>query len=299
MATAFIALSAALNRASIVGDLASTQKVAAPEIQSFSQLPEAFDLGTFSVAGGEWDIDWDKARKDAARTLEGIDFSKSEIVIWVPGTSNHKVHSSFEQAVQQQYGSNASLVAMQYEASWEMRRSVATGLATLLLILEEIKRRGRHVVLAGESQGAWIAGEALAHPALGGVVKRSVIFGHPWLAKHQYLDGHDPRVKVINHEGDQVTLPIKGDPGVGLDAMVAMRTLKLQKLGTVVKAIAANPLHGWLLLKSIAYAIPGLKKMFPNPHIYDMEMSDAVRFLRQTSISQPMAKIALTPSFST
>lgn len=251
-------------------------------------------LGPISKAGGKFDVDWARARKDAASTIAAMDLSKPQIVIWVPGTSNTKVHPAFEREVRAKYGEALALGKLDYEASWKLRGSVATGLATLLLVLEELKRRGispDRIRLAGESQGAWIIGEAMAHPQLGQAASRAVLLGHPWLAAHQYVDGQDPRVQVINHVGDQVTLPVKGSITDGLDAMIAIRTLQLQKLGTVVSAIIENPNHGVMMLKNLVFAIPGLKTMFANPHVYDMEMADAVTFLRDgtptTSVKPP------------
>lgn len=244
------------------------------------------DIGSVSKAGGEFPVDWAKAHADAQQMLDSIDFSKHDIVIWCPGTSNHGVHRDFDAAAHASWGAvkagGASVIALEYEATWNMRPSVATGIATLKLVLQEIARRGgRHsVMLSGESQGAWIAGEALADPKIGAVVDRAVLMGHPWLAAHQYTDGHDPRVAVINHPGDMVTLPVKGDVTAGLDAMIAIRTLQFGKIGTVMKALLQNPTHAVELLKSIAFALPFVKTLLVNPHVYGPEMTRAVEFLR-------------------
>lgn len=242
-----------------------------------------FPIGEISKAGGEWTVDWERAHADARQVLDAIDFSKRDIVIWVPGTSNHGPHKDFEAAVRDSYaGEGTNLVALQYEATWHLRRSVPTGIATLRLVLEGIRARGgdHRVLLAGESQGAWIIGETVADPAVSKVVDRAILLGHPWLAKHQYAEGQDPRVRVINHEGDQVTMPVNGDASAGLDAMVAIRTLQLSRLGGVLKALASNPNHGVQLLKSIVYALPGLKSLVRNPHVYAGEMTRAVEYLR-------------------
>lgn len=242
-----------------------------------------FELGEISTAGGEWNVDWERAHADAQLVLDAIDFSKRDIVIWVPGTSNRGVHPAFEAAARDGWrGEGSNLVAMQYEATWHLRRSVPTGMATLRLVLEGIAARGgnHRVLLGGESQGAWIIGEVIADPTVGHLVDRAVLLGHPTLAAHQYADGHDPRVRVINNPGDQVALPIKGDHTVALDAMVAIRTLQLTRMGDVVKALAANPRHGVELLKNLVFAVPVLKSLLKNPHVYDGEMTRAVEFLR-------------------
>jgi hypothetical protein len=91
-------------------------------------------------------------------------------------------------------------------------------------------------------------------------------------------------------------MPIKGSATDGLDAMIAVRTLQVSKLGTVVKAMSANPMHGWLLLKSIAYGIPGLKALLANPHDYSGDMTRAVEFLHQGERAPFMGLHAATTS---
>jgi hypothetical protein len=254
-------------------------------------LPARIELGTFSRAGGEWNVEWERAHVDARALLDSIDFSRRDIVIWVPGTSGSGVHHDFGLAVRDLYGrgGDVSLVAMPYEASWELRRSLPTGLATFKLVLEGIRQRlaqlpahlRPRILVSGESQGAWIIGESMADPRLGRVVDRAVLAGHPWLAKTQYLDGHDPRVRVINHLGDQITLPVAGDAGVGVDAMAAVRTGRLKtSIGTVAKAILANPLHGVLLLHTFARDVPWLRPYLRDPHYYVADMPRMVRYLR-------------------
>jgi hypothetical protein len=256
-----------------------------------------FEVKSPSKAGGEWTVDWERAHADARKVLDAIDFSKRDIVIWAPGTSNHGPHKAFEAAVREAYaGEGSNLVALEYEATWHLRRSLPTGIATMRLVLEGIRARGgdHRVLLSGESQGAWIIGEVLADPAVSNVVDRAVLLGHPWLAAHQYDRGQDPRVRVINHAGDQVTLPVRGNPTDGLDAMLAIRTLDLSKAGSLIKAIAMNPDHGVTMLANIAFALPFVKSLLKNPHVYDGEMTRAVEYLRHGTlpVSQEFAKLA-------
>jgi len=255
-------------------------------------------IGDISKAAGPWDVDWPRAHHDAQLVLDSIDYSKRDIVIWVPGTSNHGVHTAFEAAVRDSYrGEGASLSALEYEASWNLRRSLPTGVATMKLVLEGIQQRlaqqggapGVHrVLLSGESQGAWIIGEAMADPAYGTIVDRAILVGHPWLAKHQYDAGQDPRVRVINHQGDMVAVKVNGDPTEGLDAMVAIRTLGLTKVGLVLKALANNPGQGVALLKSLTNLIPFVKTVLRDPHNYSGEMTRAVEYLREGTL--PMSQ---------
>jgi hypothetical protein len=258
--------------------------------QAPAKTYRTFELGPILRGGGdtgEWTVDWERAHADAQQVLDAIDFSKRDIVIWAPGTSNDGPHPGFEAAVRDSYrGVGSNLVALRYEATWHLRRSLPTGIATMRLVLEGITARGgdHRVLLSGESQGAWIIGEVMADPAVSSVVDRAVLLGHPWLAAHQYDRGQDARVRVINNQGDQVTLPVKGSIAAGLDAMIAIRTLKLNELGTVVKALARNANHGVLLLKSLVFAVPGLKSLLKNPHDYGGEMTRAVEFLRHGTL---------------
>ncbi len=265
----------------------------APSSAPFAyQLPAQLPLGEFTKAQGEWTADWDRAHRDAAAALAQIDFTRGDLILWVPGTDCHSVHRDFERAVQYLYGVDGdySLSYLPYEASWQFRTSVPTGLATLKLVLEGIRQRldampqgsrRPRVLLAGTSQGAWLIGEALADPSVGSIVARAQLTGHPWLAKTQYVDGHDARVKELNHRLDQIAMPIKGDLTRGMDAMTAVRTGTLkQHLGLVASAILANPIHGALLAQGYAREIPWLRPLLRDPHMYGYEMPRIVRWLR-------------------
>ncbi|MCW2960771.1 MAG: hypothetical protein JWM90_1158, partial [Thermoleophilia bacterium] len=58
-----------------------------------------FEVANPSKAGGEWQVDWERAHADAQKVLDAIDFSKRDIELWIPGTSNHGPHPAFEPAV--------------------------------------------------------------------------------------------------------------------------------------------------------------------------------------------------------
>ncbi len=260
--------------------------------QGSAKTYRTFEVPNPTKADGTYEVDWERAYADAQKTLDAIDWSKRDIVIWAPGTSNHGPHPAFEAAVTEAYrGEGSNLVALEYEATWHLRRSLPTGIATMRLVLEGIKARGgdHRVLLGGESQGAWIIGEVLADPAVSHVVDRAVLLGHPWLARHQYNAGQDARVRVINHAGDQVALPVRGSATDGLDAMLAIRTLDLSKAGALVRAITANPDHGVKMLANLVFAIPFVKSLLKNPHVYDGEMED----LRHGSLpmSQEVAQV--------
>lgn len=237
--------------------------------------------GPVSRAGGEWPVNQVRAQADAQRALNAIDWSQKDIVLWVPGTDNHAVNPSFEAAVKAAWTKGGlSLTKVDYEASWNMRPSVATGIETLRLVLAGIAAHGgsHRVMIAGESQGAWIIGEALADPMLRGVVNRAVLMGHPWLAAHHYDGQNGSNVIEVNHAGDEVASAINGDAAKALDAMVAIHQINFGKIGTVVSALVHNPMHGVMLLQSLArWAVGG--GLLADPHDYRPDMAAAVKYL--------------------
>ena len=231
---------------------------------------------------GDWTPDMALAVHDAKIALDSIDWSKHDLVMWVPGTDNHSVHPVFAAAVHQAWSDgSASLSVMNYMASWDLRKSGATGVATLKLVLAGIAAHGGNynVMLGGESQGAWVIGEAMADPMLRAVVHRAVIMGHPFVAAHHYDDGHDPGIVEINNPGDQVSAPVKGDVGNAIDAMAAMQKRELWKIGAILKAGIDNPNQVGLILLAIVRATIG-KSFMKEPHEFSAHMTAAVEFLK-------------------
>lgn len=241
------------------------------------------DTGPVSKAGGVWEADMLRARHDARIVLDAIDWSKPDIVLWVPGTDNHGIHPAFEDAARESWSDgSASLVHLRYPGTWDLRTSLPTGIATLKIVLAAIKARGgnHRVLLAGESQGAWVIGEAMADPQMRSIVTRAIIFGHPFIASHHYDDGHDPGIAEIANRGDQITMPIHGDPGAALDAMTAIYTLKLWRLGTIGRAMIENPAHIPMLAATFLRSFAPGGRLFKDPHDYTTHMPAAVEYLR-------------------
>lgn len=253
-----------------------------------------------SKAGGDWKVDTARAHQDARDALNAIDWSKKDIVIWVPGTSNHAIHSGFEAAVRASWkNGDVSLSRIEYEATWNMRPSVATGVETLRLVLAGIAAHGGNhkVMLAGESQGAWLIGEAMADPMLKNVVDRAVLLGHPFLAEHQYPDGADPRVLTINHKNDQVAEPVKGNLDIALDAMCSIHTGNVKDFPKLIPAILQNPRHGVLLLGSLVrWGIP--KGWVVEPHDYNPDMTRTIEYLRWGTDGPPKSAEVAAPAVS-
>lgn len=247
------------------------------------------DVGKVSVATGPFTVDEARARRDADKALAQIDFSKQHIMLWLPGTDAHAIDPYFDRGFQllSKPSDSVSLVTVDYVSTWELRQSCPTGIATLKLVMQGIRDRlgadlkHHTVTLGGVSQGAWVVGEIMADPAYSDFVARAVLLGHPWLAAHQYNAGQDPRVRVVNHFDDQVTLPVAGSASDGLDSMAAVRMGRLgSSLGLLARTIAKNPHHGWLLAKTYTYDWPVFKGIWQDPHNYDNDMMRGVTYLK-------------------
>ena len=71
-------------------------------------------------------------------------------MLWVPGTSQHSVNPGFAQAARAAFADgDVSLHHLEYEASWNIRPSVATGVATLRLVLAGIADIPTRIIISG------------------------------------------------------------------------------------------------------------------------------------------------------
>jgi hypothetical protein len=153
-------------------------------------------------------VDAVRAQADAQRVLNTIDWSKRDIVIWVPGTGQRGLDPRFADAVAASWSDGGvSLVALEYAAGRDLHGSVPTGIATLRLVLAAIAAHGgnHRVLVAGTGQGAWVASEALDDPAARAGVRRAVLFGVPAEARTHWTDGRDDGVVEIDDAYDAGT----------------------------------------------------------------------------------------------
>ena len=133
-------------------------------------------------------------------TMNQIDWSKDRIALWVPGTGERGVDGAFARSVARP---DTSVAAVDYPADIRFTTgSVGTGTAVLKAVLERAAAEGKDVVIAGHSQGAWVAGEAMADKHASRAVTKAALFGMPSVASHQYESGQDGRVKEINNHDD-------------------------------------------------------------------------------------------------
>ena len=158
------------------------------------------------------EVDHARATADAERTLASLDFSKRDLVLWVPATGSHAIPADWKAATQEQFGDRASLGLVDYPAATNFNDSVATGQETLRLVLAGIAERGgqHRVSLAGHSQGAWVIGDTIADPTVGRMVDRAILYGHPAPARVDWSRSGDPRVKQVDHPDDPFTWDVTG-----------------------------------------------------------------------------------------
>ncbi|MCW2920538.1 MAG: hypothetical protein JWL76_412 [Thermoleophilia bacterium] len=180
--------------------------------------PQAAELRDTKLAvPGE--IDHERARADADRALAAIDFSRPELVLWVPATNSHSIPEDWQRGVEQAFGQRASSSIIDYPANANFNDSVSTGMETVKLVLAGIAERGGHhrVTLGGHSQGAWVIGDAIADPAVGASVDKATLYGHPAPAKVDWEDS-DPNVRQVDDPND----PFVWDVAGGQQALTAL-----------------------------------------------------------------------------
>lgn len=143
-----------------------------------------------------------------------IDFSKDNIVIWVPGTGMGHIPSEVKLEILRRLGQNVSMVNAEYLANWKFLTSMPHGQQTLIAILEHIQRHKRpktKVYLVGLSQGAMIISDTLAIDKYYDLVTRAVLFGHPSISGSHQEDLGTLKVREFNNFLDPATLEWRGD----------------------------------------------------------------------------------------
>lgn len=216
-----------------------------------------------------------------AAILRRIPAGSQRVVIWVRGTNDRSMRPDVRAAFDREMPGE-QILEIDYEASWRFAESVPDGAAVLRGVLEALARRRPRpqVMLAGESQGAWVISTALEDPSLAQVVTRAVLWGAPAAAPVDFADRHDPRVHEINHPGDIVTMDL-GDAAnqrlvSSIDKLAHRRYLA--GLLPIVTFGLTHPAVLGRLIRAQLWRIPGLGSKFPSPHGYDFIAG--VRYLR-------------------
>ena len=250
--------------------------------------PQAAELraSQLNVPG---EVDHERARADADKALAAIDFSKPELVLWVPATNSHSIPADWQRGVEQAFGQRASSSIVDYPASVNFNDSVSTGMETVKLVLAGIAERGGHhrVTLGGHSQGAWVIGDAIADPAVGAMVDKAALYGHPAPATVDWEDS-DPNVVQVDDPND----PFVWDVAGGHQALKAIDELHdgatgsgerlgigdyLSRGASVLGTALQNPaLSAYLIGKHV------ISEKYDNnhdPHNYRARYADGAKFL--------------------
>lgn len=217
------------------------------------------------------------------QVLSQIDWSRRDIVLWMPGTSESHVPDPMRRAVVSAFDGVVP-VAVPYEASWSLTQSVADGAEKLAAVLREIESRGgRHrVFLAGQSQGAWAISEVMSRPGTSDSVERAVLFGHPsFAAHHDHAFRHGDRILEINHSADSVSTPLSGDAQAGLRAFEGIAEGKVRgNVRPLLSLAVKNPGYLGKVLLGQRYRLPLVGERYPDPHVYTSDMAAGAAYLR-------------------
>lgn len=227
-------------------------------------------------------VDHAAAERQARATLDRLDFTKRDLVVWAPGTNDHGLPEDFQKAVLRQFGDRASVVNIDYPASMDFGPSVATGMETLRLVLAGIAERGgdHRVLLGGHSQGSWVIGEAMADPTVHAVVDRASIFANPGPASHHYANRKDPKVLEVNDAHDPITFPV-AEPELlvdGVEQSLSPGTVhKVLGWSSLVEVAAQNPRQAAYL--AARYLEPERWRGDADPHHYQELFPDGATWL--------------------
>jgi len=139
----------------------------------------------------------------------GIDLTKDVIILWVPGTSNHSIPASLLNLAQTRF-SSVDIHLVNYMASWKFSESVPNGTGNLRAVLDYLRkhlRKGQKILLAGESQGAWVISNVLKEQQYYGMIDKAVLLGHPGVAEAHFPS--DGKILELNNFDDVSTKDIE------------------------------------------------------------------------------------------
>lgn len=210
---------------------------------------------------------------------EDLDWDAPALTIWVPGTSEYWIKQRFLDEMHR-VAPTAHVTMVPYEATWRFSTSVPDGVAVLTGVLREIHRRRPTVavLLAGESQGAWIISAVLTDPKLTKIVTRAALWGHPAAAPQRF--GRSGQVREVNSPGDIVTMEIGEDPA---EVLAAVEHLSRRRFGTGLSRLVGyavqRPDMLLNLVKFWSFALPVVGRGRMSDHDYEDDMASGIRHL--------------------
>ncbi|MCW2927741.1 MAG: hypothetical protein JWM86_1709 [Thermoleophilia bacterium] len=262
-------------------DVDAMRPVASTEAPRPRPAAAAIERARLTLAPGV--PDEARAQADAAKALAQIDWSRPDIVLWMPGTNEHVMAGNWKRVASEELARPSSAVLVDYPATMDFEQSVSTGMRTLQLVLAGIASHGGdHRVLAGGySQGAWIIGDAMATPEIRDAIDRAALFGHPGLARRHFDDRSDPKVLEANDAHDPVAFAVP-DRQLLIDAS---RDMARGEAAThpirAINAIAQNPeLSGYWGVRMV----DGERWAGVDPHEYYGSYEPALRWLDEAPL---------------
>lgn len=220
-------------------------------------------------------------------TLKSIDRTAQDIVIWVPGTMRNRIPSSFTDGVKQAFeGRSVSLEKLPTHPDYQVVQGVvdsAEAVRMLVRELDEHRRPGQRILLAGESQGAWAMAVAMEDPDVRDAVDRAVVWGNPGVSPHQFDGAGDGRVLELTDDLDVVGRHVNGDPELVLGALTDFMDGDLTQLWRL-PGIAINNAHSTSLLLRSGLRIQTPDGYGRDPHNHREFMGAAARFLADAPI---------------
>ncbi|MBC7460649.1 MAG: cutinase family protein [Thermoleophilia bacterium] len=209
------------------------------------------------------------------KAYDAIDFSKRDIVIWMPSTDEHYLPAALRKGLEAA-GLDGSAVMLDYPANFDFAPSVSTGMESLKELLARIAEQGgdHRVLLAGHSQGAWVIADAMENDTVHAMVDKAMLFGSPGTAVTHYTNRADPKVVEVDDKGDVLGQPVQerdallselrgwfnGDPSSALPLLgSAMRN---PRLGAYLVAKTVDP-----------------ERWKDDPHRYENFMADGAAWL--------------------
>jgi len=196
----------------------------------------------------------------------------------------HEPHPAFVDAVNMVVGEeDAQILYVEYMATWDMEKSVPDGVRAFRELVEDIRWKidysTQEIYVGGSSQGSWVISEAYEDPEMKNFAHKTVLFGHPGLAKdhdHKYDEGDT--ILEFNHPDDAVTFGWKEDRA----KMVSdFSRAQHGNLGAIMRVLWLGIRHPIRLVRFMYLIMvhAGILTWNTSPHDYSQQMPLAVYWL--------------------
>jgi len=223
----------------------------------------------------------ERAQLEARTTLAGIDRTKDDIVIWVPGTMRYRTPGPFTDGLKAWMGDSMSLVNMPARPDYQIPQGVADTSVALKIVLDDLtrtKRPGQRILLSGESQGAWALSKVMNEPKYEAMVDRAVIWGNPGVSPYQFDGVGTEKLMEMSDDLDIVSRSEEGDAPMMLEGLLNVADGHWSQVWRVPGTMINNPAETYAIARTgIRLVIPGGYER--ETHNYREFMNAAARFL--------------------